>query len=30
LTPDEQKRGASYFSVMRSNLTSLRAALGCR
>jgi zinc transport system substrate-binding protein len=30
LTPAERKRGASYFSVMRSNLANLRRALGCR
>jgi len=30
LTPEEAKRGDDYFSVMRSNLTSLRTALGCR
>ncbi len=30
LTPAEVKRGADYFSVMRSNLASLRKALGCR
>jgi zinc transport system substrate-binding protein len=30
LTPAAERRGASYFSVMRSNLSSLRAALGCR
>ena len=30
LTPAEEKRGASYFSVMRSNLANLRRALGCR
>jgi zinc transport system substrate-binding protein len=30
LTPAEAKRGADYFSVMRSNLASLRKALGCR
>ena len=30
LTPDESKRGENYFSVMRSNLASLRLALGCR
>jgi zinc transport system substrate-binding protein len=30
LTPAEQSRGASYFSLMRQNLDELRAALGCR
>jgi zinc transport system substrate-binding protein len=30
LTTAEEKRGASYFSVMRSNLANLRRALGCR
>jgi zinc transport system substrate-binding protein len=30
LTPDESKRGENFFSVMRSNLASLRTALGCR
>ena len=30
LNSTEQKRGASYFSVMRSNLANLRGALGCR
>jgi zinc transport system substrate-binding protein len=30
LTPDEAKAGANYFTVMRSNLAHLRAALGCR
>lgn len=30
LTPDAVKRGADYFTVMRSNLASLRRALGCR
>jgi len=30
LTSDEQKRGANYFTLMRSNLARLRAALGCR
>jgi zinc transport system substrate-binding protein len=30
LTSTEQKRDASYFSVMRSNLANLRRALGCR
>jgi zinc transport system substrate-binding protein len=30
LTPDESKQGENYFSVMRSNLASLRSALGCR
>jgi zinc transport system substrate-binding protein len=30
LTSAAEKRGASYFSVMRSNLESLRKALGCR
>jgi zinc transport system substrate-binding protein len=30
LTPDEKDRGENYFTVMRSNLASLRKALGCR
>jgi zinc transport system substrate-binding protein len=30
LTPDQTKRGEDYFSLMRSNLASLRQALGCR
>jgi zinc transport system substrate-binding protein len=30
LTSSAQKRGESYFTVMRSNLAHLRAALGCR
>ena len=30
LTPDEAKAGENYFTVMRSNLAHLRAALGCR
>jgi zinc transport system substrate-binding protein len=30
LTPEEQKAGADYFSLMRSNLAALRTALGCR
>lgn len=30
LTSSEQKRGDDYFTVMRSNLAHLRAALGCR
>jgi zinc transport system substrate-binding protein len=30
LTPDEQKRGEDYLSLMRQNLTALRKALGCR
>jgi zinc transport system substrate-binding protein len=30
LTTAEEKRGASYFSVMRANLANLRRALGCR
>ncbi|MEA3076774.1 MAG: zinc transport system substrate-binding protein [Actinomycetota bacterium] len=29
LTPDEVKAGASYVSVMRANLATLRTALGC-
>jgi len=29
LTSAAQKHGASYFTVMRSNLAHLRAALGC-
>ena len=30
LTPDEAKAGENYFTVMRSNLAHLQAALGCR
>lgn len=30
LTPAEQQRGATYFTLMRQNLSALRAALGCR
>ena len=30
LTPDSLHRGATYFTVMRSNLAALRRALGCR
>ena len=30
LTPSEEHQGADYFSLMRRNLTNLRAALGCR
>jgi zinc transport system substrate-binding protein len=30
LTPTEEKRGANYFSLMRSNLAALRKALACR
>jgi len=30
LTPEEQKGGADYFSLMRANLADLRQALGCR
>ena len=30
LTPEEANRGENYFSIMRSNLASLREALGCR
>ncbi len=30
LTPDEQKRGEDYFTLMRQNLAALRKALGCR
>jgi zinc transport system substrate-binding protein len=30
LTPSEERRGDDYFSLMRRNLTHLRAALGCR
>jgi zinc transport system substrate-binding protein len=29
LTPDEKDRGENYFTIMRSNLASLRKALGC-
>jgi zinc transport system substrate-binding protein len=30
LTPDEQRAGDDYFTMMRRNLHALRAALGCR
>jgi zinc transport system substrate-binding protein len=30
LTPDEQSKGADYFSVMRENLAALRQALECQ
>jgi zinc transport system substrate-binding protein len=30
LEPSEAERGEDYFSLMRSNLATLRAALGCR
>jgi zinc transport system substrate-binding protein len=30
LTEDELERGEDYFSVMRTNLTAIRRALGCR
>jgi zinc transport system substrate-binding protein len=30
LTPDEEKRGDDYFSLMRANLAALRRALACR
>jgi len=30
LTPSEEHQGNDYFSLMRQNLTRLRAALGCR
>ena len=30
LTPAAERRGADYFTVMRSNLSALRSALGCR
>ncbi len=30
LTSEEAKRGADYFSLMRTNLATLREALGCR
>jgi zinc transport system substrate-binding protein len=30
LTPEEERRGEDYFSVMRANLDTLRNALGCR
>jgi zinc transport system substrate-binding protein len=30
LTPEQADAGASYFSLMRDNLASLRGALGCR
>jgi zinc transport system substrate-binding protein len=30
LTPDEQRAGDDYFTIMRRNLHALRTALGCR
>ena len=30
LKPSEARRGENYFTLMRSNLKHLRAALGCR
>ncbi len=30
LTPSEQDRGFTYFTLMRQNLSELRSALGCR
>ena len=30
LTPDEQKRGDDYLTLMRRNLVALRKALACR
>jgi zinc transport system substrate-binding protein len=30
LTPDEQRSGADYFTLMRQNLAALRKGLGCR
>jgi zinc transport system substrate-binding protein len=30
LTPDEQDKGFTYFTLMRQNLRELRSALGCR
>jgi zinc transport system substrate-binding protein len=30
LTADEQRQGATYFSLMRQNLRELRTVLGCR
>jgi zinc transport system substrate-binding protein len=30
LTPDEQKQGATYLTLMRQNLAALRKALACR
>jgi zinc transport system substrate-binding protein len=30
LTPDEQKRGDGYLTLMRRNLETLRKALACR
>jgi hypothetical protein len=30
LTSSEEHRGDDYFTLMRRNLTQLRAALGCR
>ena len=30
LTPAEERRGQTYFTLMRQNLSELRTALGCR
>jgi zinc transport system substrate-binding protein len=30
LTPDEQRAGDDYFTLMQRNLRALRTALGCR
>jgi zinc transport system substrate-binding protein len=30
LTPDEQKQGDNYLTLMRHNLAALRKALACR
>jgi zinc transport system substrate-binding protein len=30
LTPSEQSRGDTYFTLMRRNLTAIRKALSCR
>jgi zinc transport system substrate-binding protein len=30
LTPDEERAGDDYFSVMRRNLAMLKEGLGCR
>jgi zinc transport system substrate-binding protein len=30
LTPEEQRRGADYFTLMRQNLAVLRKGLGCQ
>jgi zinc transport system substrate-binding protein len=30
LTPSEARRGETYLSLMRRNLSQLRSALGCR